>query len=561
MSILNKIGVTLIGALLFISCSDDLLDKKPLDAYSEVDVWGDIALTESYVNENYRALGLFTECLPASLSDESYFIHNHGAWTVNTGEVSPDNMSLYKTDWIVDTWEQNYSYIRNCNVFLEKIGDVPGDESTKERLTGEMKFIRAWCYADMLWRWGGVPLITKVFKLDDDFIVARNTYAECLDFILKELDEAASLLPETYNVSETNLGRATKAACMALKARTLLYGASKLNNPSMDQEKWRKAADANYAIIALNRWSLFDDYEQLFIQKNTVESILERQCNPLFAEHRMELWNGVNGDNLWGGNCPLHGLVLAYEMTNGESPVLYPPYTVSSEGLVTANVNPASGFDPQDPYKDRDPRFYATILYNGAPWRGRSVETFLPGGKDTKDGPGYWNTSKSGYFLRKFLVEDYVLGGAAQDAQQNYIIFRLGEFYLNYAECMYHLGDEATAREYLNKIRSRASVNMPPIKDNVTGEELYKKIQNERRIELAFEWYHRYIDVRRWMIAEQTENQPAINAGAIMGENGQIRYEPYVFQERAFHDFNYLLPIPRYEINSNKEISQNPGYN
>ena len=216
-----------------------------------------------------------------------------------------------------------------------------------------------------------------------------------------------------------------------------------------------------------------------------------------------------------------------------------------------------------NPYDNRDPRFYESILYNGAPYREREVETFLPNGKDSQGGPSNWNTSKTGYYLRKFIDEDLPIRNPWEVAgTQNWIYFRYAEILLNYAEAQNEaVGPDASVYEAINSIRSRSGVEMPLLPAGLSQDEMRERIHHERRIELAFE-EHRYYDVRRWMTAEEVENTPAYGIEIVKAEDGSLSYTRKVsLNGKIFQQKNYWLPIPRSEIlASNNQLEQNPGY-
>ena len=546
--LIRPLCMGLIISLGISSCQKDFLNRKPLNAFSDADVWSNLGLVETYVNSKYRALPHFyagsyavRSGAESAVSDEGYNQFNYqNVFLWNNGQVSPDNLSL-------DSWSPYYTFIRDCNVFFQNISDVKGNESLKKRLTGEMKFIRAWCYFDLISRYGGVPLITKVYGLSDpDFLVARNTYDECMSFIIKELNEAADMLPVSYSGAE--VGRISKGAALALKSRALMYSASALNNPSNDKTRWQAAADAAKSLIDLadqEVYSLYqEDYRQIFTKEFNSEVILSFNINPTRNnlnqfEYRLNLYIGPNGYHGYAAYVPSQNLVDQFGMKNGKM------------------INEAgSGYDPLHPYQNRDPRFYADILYNGAPFRGREVETFF-GGLDSPQGPiENWNSSLTAYYWLKYSddaqpIDENVGGG------QNWIIFRLAEIYLNYAEAAYEIGDEATARQYINLIRSRASVNIPPIV--ASGDDLLNAIRHERQIELCFEG-HRFFDVRRWKIAMETDNQPLKSVKIIKEQDGSFTYLYYTLQDRKFLPQHYLYPIPKYELDRNNLLIQNPNY-
>lgn len=324
----------------------------------------------------------------------------------------------------------------------------------------------------------------------------------------------------------------------------LLYAASPLNNPNNDLAKWELAANAAEELID-TRYSLHDDYQNVFLGHN--EEIIFARYFTQANSYELHFQVGRNGNNGWGSDSPTQNLVNDYEMVNGESPY-----------LADGSINPESGYDPNNPYENRDPRFYASILHDGAMWMGRETETF-DGGMDSREGPvAAWNGSMSRYYLKKFVSEDIPPTGSTVNPTSPWIMFRYAEVLLNYAEAKFMLGDELTAREYLNKVRSRASVGMPDVTE--TGEDLFEKIQNERRVELVFEG-HRYFDVRRWMIADETESENIMGIVIKKEPNGTKTYSFNQLTERQWDDRLYRLPIPRTEIDrSQGSLTQNPGY-
>jgi len=503
---------------------------------------------ESYVNGMYNSLQHgYCEALWASLTDEMHDVHNNGgAWTVQRGELTSDNISTLGTTTTpyVNKWGYAYERIRDINEFFEEIESSGFEENLKDRLKGEMKFIRAYLYSELLWRYGDVPLITHVFALDDDYTTAtRDSYDKVVDFIVKELDEAALLL----NGSEIRKGRATPDATLALKSRVLLYAASPLNNPSNDRAKWEKAAQAAEALIDKG-YTLYPDYKNLFMEDNN-EIIFARY----FTKSLNHNINGFSGTNsLYGGghNHPTENLAMDYEMVNGEL-----PYSLDASNNII--VNPASGYDPKNPYLDRDPRFYASILYDGSIFQDHEVETFDGGIDSPLSSVVPWNATMTGYYLYKFIDPSKSVNLRTDDLSTNpWIYFRYGEILLNYAEAKFELGDEDAARRYINLIRTRA--DMPPV--DVSGTDLRDKIRHERRIELVFEG-HRFFDVRRWKILEEVSTRQILGMQIRKAENGEKSYDIKVVAPVAYYEQHLKLPIPRTEIDkSGDALTQNTGY-
>ena len=535
----------LFTVILIASCKKDVLNTKPLAQLSDEVVWKDPSLMETYISNTYRILPhgfQFGSRRLFSVSDESKARGSAAYSVINAGNISPS--SLGPLDYWIGTSSDPgyYKCITQCNVFLDKVNETDFDSTLKNRMIGEIKTLRAFSYFRLISFFGGVPLITKPFNLDDNFSLPRNSYDECMDFVITELDDAINLLPLDYGSADQ--GRITKGAAMAIKSRALLYAASPLNNPSDDKGKWQKAADASKAVIDLNKYSLFPDYKGMFEANNNYNSemIWVRPFNHILdpVTTGIELRFYPNGYNGYAQVEPLQNLVDQYETLNGKLPVDDPTY------------------DPQNPYVNRDPRFYASILYDGAPFKGRDVETFLPAGKDSKEGAlSPWNSSESGYYARKFIDESITNPSYTNASDPTWPFIRYAEILLNYAEAEYHLGNEDICRQYLNMVRARPGVNMPAVTES--GDALLKRLQNEDFIEFAFE-AHRYFDVRRWKIAPQVLNVPAKGISIQKDANGHKTYSVFTIEPRHFDTKNYLVPIPQSELDKDPQLTQNPGY-
>lgn len=543
--IINRLQAILM-CMVVMSCSD-FLDVQPLDSFTEDAVFSDVRLTEAYVNQRYTEIrDGFGNLGLRYISDEAYHNFNSGSpYLYNRGEVTPDQFGDY------GTWKSYFTSIKNCNIFFDNISKLEAEQSAIDRMTGEVTFLRAFFYADLVSRYGGVPIITKAFDLNDDMMLKRNTYEECVKFIVDELDKAAALLPVSYD--DTNYGRATKGAALALKARVLLYAASPFWNSSDDKTKWKAAADAAKAVIDLEdngnpAYQLDPDYKGMFLNNLSKEIIFMKQFNKENG-HSFDWTDSPNGFTGWSRTCVLQDMVDAYEMADGSMP---------TEDQYTKGT----------PWQNREPRFYASIVCDGQQFRGREIEFFVSStgnraesGMDSEYGIDDWNASKTHYTIRKFMNESF-RNPWNDICNQPWIYIRLGEVYLNYAEAMFHLGEEQTARIYINKIRERARAGQADVLPDITssGEELLQKIQHERRVELAFE-DHRFFDVRRWKIAMDTENKPARKITIIRDDVTKIKtYKIEVLQERKFLTQHYLLPIPRSEILKNSLLEQNPHY-
>jgi len=607
------------------SCKKDFLNQAPKSLYSESVVWSDPALVQTFVNNMYRGIGYSTAInFMSSFVDETDFTPDWGTVDFNKSLLTPDRIPQWQDGNLHDnmlTWNSLYKQIRSCNIFFSKVGNVKFDntlydgKTQKDRLKGEVFFWRANYYYYLTSMFGGVPIVTKVYGLTDKFDVPRDTYENCIKFIAQDLDSAAYFLPNVQFQAGDNRGRVTKGAALSLKSRVLLYAASDLHNPSKNTAiavghpellgytsdattaHWQAAKDAAKAVMDLNIYSLYrgtpdptgKNYGDIFLLNNTTEDIFTR----FFISKINEGWDayspgqfvGPNGYHCWGNNCPLEEFVDSYEMADG---------TQFSWSNPTMAANP---------YDNRDPRFYASILYEGASWRQRPTDvvqydavnkiqvgqigsmvgtTFTMGsiasnpasGVDSRQGQiENWNGCYTGYYMKKFIDPTIDASFFHQECPWRYI--RYTEVLLNYAEACIELGgaaNEAEAKKYMNMIRSR--VGMPDITD--VGAALKARYRNERKIELAFE-EQRFFDVRRWMIGADAytgsfmaQVHYIVPAGTVITgyrkADGSTWGTPEVVKTaltphaRVWDNKCYFFPIMRDEMSKNAKLVQNPGY-
>lgn len=554
------ISIFVVATGIFLSvnaCKNDFLNVVPTDRVSDASILSDSSLFESYVINRYVGVRLtekeaegtppgfgrgFEYALWSSLTDESIYNNDDNTWLVQRGQLAPENTGIAGT-----IWGRSYRGIRDVNYALSNLDKVPMSATQKNRLKGELKFLRAFRYQDLIRNYGGVVLMKdKVMELGEDLanadIYTKSSIKDCIDYVVAELDEASTLLPRD-NGNNWQLGRATKGAALALKARLLLYAASPLYNSG----NWQAAAKAAKDVMDMGKYSLYTNgYDKLFLTaENNPEIIFERLYTQGARHVCLEISNAPNSYGGWGGNVPLQNMVDAYEMNNGK------PIT-----------EPTSGYNSQDPYTNRDPRFYMTILYNNAGYRTNTVQSYLPGGKDSKDGPSNWNTSKTGYYLKKYMNDNLPIDNPWDVAgTQPWIYFRYAEILLNYAEAQNEaVGPDQSVYDAVNAIRKRPSVNMPVLQAGLTQAQMREVIRRERQVELAFE-EHRYYDVRRWKIANVTENVPAYGIEVVRNGTTLTYNRKEALSGRHFEEKHNFLPIPRAEIQaSNGKLTQTSGY-
>lgn len=586
-SSLHKIFLVLVLSLA--SCNDDFLETTPLGELSSADVWKDANLSKAFINGIYASLDHgFNKYMKACYVDEGHRRDNSAIRNFNRGLMTADDLMGWQRQPV---WETVYSTIRRCNLFLANTANAPFEKTS---MTGEVLFLRAWCYYLLTSLYGGVPIITKPYDLTDEFSVPRDTYADCIDFIVADLDQAANMLPLVQNGPDN--GRATKGAALTLKSRVLLYAASDLHNTTVfpsyahpeligytdgnRAQRWQAAKDAAKAVIDLNLYSLYKGnpaptdsvakhYEELFLSKGTSEDIWLRFYTPgtIENDNNLQVMNAPNGYGGQGNNAPIGNLVDDFEMKDGTKFDWNNPDHAAS------------------PYHNREQRFYAFILYEGARWATRPAystdldphnivhsgyyerwdatkdEMYIEPGIDSRNSPFQPNnSSQTLYFCRKFLdpAVPAVEGGIGQDVPWRHM--RYAEVLLNYAEACLGLNQDDEARTYINMVRTRAG--LPGVTES--GAELVARYRNERRIELMYE-DQRFFDVRRWVIGPEAYG-PTYKANVIYKLLPDKTTSPIptitheVLEERAWNDKAYFFPIMRNELNKNDQLIQNPGY-
>lgn len=543
---INGAALLVCTALLFGGCKK-ALDLQPLDSYSEKDVWADPKLAQVFVNNIYNETVLAYQLGGFGWGAQTDELYGNFNWTNENlyvrGEATPDNQSSGS----LNHWNKMYASIRYSNIFFTNIEKVTGADEAVSTMKGEVHFLRALAYFELLKRFGGVPLIVKVYDVNDrSFNEKRASWTETKDFILADIAEALKTLPAVYP-NDADKGRATAGAALALKSRLLLYAASPYFNKSNDRKLWEDAKQAAKAVIDFTgvKYTLYGNagngtYNKTFLDFFNPEIIFSRVYSGLVQADRFNTVSrdlSPNGYNGYSAYNVVQQMVDDFEM---------------ADGTKFSWSNPEQA---KNPYLNREPRFYETILANNQQFKGRPTG-FYEGGDDSPQSPySPWNASKTRYCVKKMVDETHDWNVQDYDATQ-WAVFRLSEIYLNYAEACSALGEDGEALIYLNKIRTEKG-GMPAV--NASGTALMEKIRHERRIELCFEG-HRYFDIRRWGIAE-IGSEDAKGVIIRKQSNGTFTYEIMTVQERTWTPGFYYYPIPRTEIQKNPAIVQNPNYN
>jgi len=522
----NIIAIASILPLFFlISCSKNYLNVNPEDQLSDGTFWktesdADLALTGCYAGwENYRQVGWLD-----MMSDIEYSKFPTPLQVMGNGQMSAADPGLSFFD---------YTQIRKYNNFLEKISSINMDTSKKAEYIAEVRFLRAYDYWRKAQFYGDVPLDTTTFDDPAAAQLPRNPRADVIKFVLDELSDIIPILPvETMLESGAH---ATRGAALALKARCELF-----------EGMYTDAMADSKAIMDMGIYQLFPNYNALFTEANNNNSESIMQVNYTPNTYPSLLWVDVTAGNDGGGYAvrdPTNNLVNAYEMANGK--------TIE---------DPTSGYDPNQPFKNRDPRLDMTILHAGTYYNGRYWDPFDPNVIDYYQNA---NSFDGAYGFRKFaeIVPSSLVGNCGT----NIMIFRLAEVLLTYAEASIE-ANQITDETYnaINAVRERAG--MPDVDQTVynTQSTLRVLVRREREVELCFEGL-RYYDIKRWNIGPQTLDGPIYgsrlgsvdpNTGALTLTNDSI-----LLEQRTFHpERNYLLPIPQSAIDADPKLVQNPGY-
>lgn len=361
----------------FVASCNDMLDIKPTTFVSDELIWKDKKLIDQFVANTYGSLvcGFNRNTQGWNQDWSASFGGNFdagaddfdGKFDANVNQFNTGQITAQSTPFIEEVWQSNYAVIRKCNMLIEGIPTAADEVLTadqKKYYMAEARFLRAFCYFDLAKTFGRAPLITKAQQLDDDLLVSATDYEGLIDFIVDECDTYAADMPVSMP-AELN-GHATRGAFLALKARALLYWASPLNNPSDDTNRWTAAAKAAKDVMDLGVYQLYrngnEPYGALFFDKTDAnkEIIFERRFKFPEITHNIHMqWSLDPVDanrGSWNGLYPTQNLADTYETTDGR--------------LIT---DPESIYDPQNPYANRDSRFYQTLLYHGSQWEGSTL--------------------------------------------------------------------------------------------------------------------------------------------------------------------------------------------
>lgn len=628
-------------ATVIYSCSD-VLNQAPDGKISLEEVFGDNDKTMYYLNTCYSGINakgclyFFWSRGPVNWCDDSWDADDLDvSWAASRryydGNASasdfPANYNAGDSGNESVSWARSFQRIRNCAVFLQNIPNAKvNSESDRSRWTAEAHILRAYYYSELLMWFGcSLPIIREPYTYDADFSkVERSSFHDVVEFIVEDCDAALACEELPWRITtDSEAMRMTKAVAWAIKSRMTLFAASPLYNDGNNY--WEEAYSVNKAAVQAlesNGYALYDKLnqaavwgdEKAYLPTAASQYFNEYFCNsgayaadPADKETIYQLRDGAKLDlaNVDGigailgyktGTCPSQELVDAFETIDGQ-PVLDLAKPYLDEQHLKPNYNSSNTtYDKNNPYANRDPRFYATVYYNGSKrYCNWSTEAEKKSFENLGQGKGEnvriittWDAyedaegniinspeplmgrsmtgrtpTRTGYFQRKFLhpnsgVEMRLNGARHKD-------YRLAEIYLNFAEAAMEAGHTDEAITYVNKVRARAG--MPGLPAGLSGENLRQRIHNERRVEFALEG-NRYFDVRRWHKPDEdlsATDRWITGAHITHMQDGTYKYERTILKERQCYTNKWLkMPIPLTEVNNMRAITgedwQNPGW-
>ena len=572
--------LTIILAALLVGC--DYLDYSEQSFYDDSeDIFDNFGRTRQFLADIYGTLPTDYSSLggamrSAACDEAEYTIQSSSIQNFTNGQWSAANA-------LDNNWSKYFTGIRSANLFLDEIaGRTFNDYKYNENYDEEMekynlyqyeaRFLRAFFYFELAKRYGDIPMPSGVIN-DVDAInsIEKTSFDTIIAYIADECDAVVDSLPVAWDditdgVVDQETGRVTRGAVMALKTRALLYAASPLHNPSGDKTKWEAAAAAANDFLLNVDFTYSFDNEYYNSNDMTQGAFNNRASSGLIFERRQGNANSFEKSNFPKGfdgatgnsTCPSQNLIDAYQTTDGFDVVL------GADGQWTAPGSTV--FDPANPYDNRDPRLLQSVIVNGKAWKGTTVETYVGGAH----GAPMADVSLTGYYLKKYVRQDLEIAGSnAATKEHTWVIFRLAEMYLCFAEAMNEAyGPTAAPQGYamdaitaLNFVRMRAAVNMPFVMTNDEAE-LRALIIRERQVELAFE-DHRFWDIRRWKLIDDTNPNKItedIYGVKITNNAGAYSYAVEKVDDRFWDNKMYLYPFPYNETKINPNLGQNPGW-
>ncbi len=526
----------LVLALYLGACSEDYLNPEPRTVYTEAEIWKTKENTYLYINGFYKPIYEYgpygSKYAGVALNDGFSDIvkYNQHVMGGNGGDVNKTILSsiISPTNIVLSDYTYEYNRIRRINEFLFGLENYAAySEADKKLMEAQARFFRGFLHFMLVRSHGGI-IIRDYIDGPNEAFKARSTESDCYDFIAKELNFAADNLPREWD--KASLGRLTRGGVMGYKSRVMLYA-----------ERWEEAVAAAEEVIREegSLYQLEPDYDKIYKTKDSKEGVLTYRFGGTLGHsfHKLYSPKGDKSEGVTGIAVPTLEMVDSYRMADG------------SQFDWNNPVHAAH------PFLNREPRFYASVLYNGAIWKGRTIETAVGG----KDGFEHYGAQQSGggtvtgFYIRKMIDENAPMDGIST---QSWYEVRYAEVLLNHAEALNELGRGAEALVSLNKVRERARLPKVTVTDQVALREI---IREERKVELAFEG-HRLWDLRRWRKAVEVLDGKRMHGLKITKSGDSFTFEKVECDDknRIFKESYYKLPVPQNEIDNNPLCKQTP---
>ena len=526
----------LVLALYLGACSEDYLNPEPRTVYTEAEIWKTKENTYLYINGFYKPIYEYgpygSKYAGVALNDGFSDIvkYNQHVMGGNGGDVNKTILSsiISPTNIVLSDYTYEYNRIRRINEFLFGLENYAAySEADKKLMEAQARFFRGFLHFMLVRSHGGI-IIRDYIDGPNEAFKARSTESDCYDFIAKELNFAADNLPREWD--KASLGRLTRGGVMGYKSRVMLYA-----------ERWEEAVAAAEEVIREegSLYQLEPDYDKIYKTKDSKEGVLTYRFGGTLGHsfHKLYSPKGDKSEGVTGIAVPTLEMVDSYRMADG------------SQFDWNNPVHAAH------PFLNREPRFYASVLYNGAIWKGRTIETAVGG----KDGFEHYGAQQSGggtgtgFYIRKMIDENAPMDGIST---QSWYEVRYAEVLLNHAEALNELGRGAEALVSLNKVRERARLPKVTVTDQVALREI---IREERKVELAFEG-HRLWDLRRWKKAVEVLDGKRMHGLKITKSGDSFTFEKVECDDknRIFKESYYKLPVPQNEIDNNPLCKQTP---
>lgn len=558
--LINPIKGTMAGIMLamlgFSSCNFLDFDQS-VGFGSQDEVYEVFARTENSLTQVYTYMqhdfGTIGGAMRDCAIDDAHYV-----WSGS--EVHSYNNGRWSAKHTIDaSWGEYYTGIRCANMFIKSFKEADfskykwnADYETwmekSQYWESEARFLRSLFLFELARRYGDIPLAKDIYTLDDVNKLEKTKFADVMDYISEECKEISKILPENYNnVAGKQTGRITKGAALALRSRALLYAASPLFSED-SQDKWIEAAKAAKDVMDLGIYTLVKN-EMSVNNLNSKELILERRMASSCDFEKKNFPISFDKGNT--GTCPSQNLVDAFQTVKG--------YDVKLTENGWECDDPT--FNPQQPYANRDKRFYKTVLYDGAVFKKKTLDCSEGG----PEGQPVVGASETGYYLKKYIMDNVELSPKEKPAIHTWVLFRYAEIVLNYAEAMNNAfgpeqlgeGFTMTALQAINLVRDRAE--MPKIQSGLDKIEFQKVLEREKRVEFAFE-DQRFWDLRRWKKADDLGSN-IYGVKIVKTPEGSKEYKRITVEERIWDDKKYLYPIPMSEIYKNNNLNpQNFGW-